>query len=369
MRKAFRKLPEVHRWLLIALLEWTRGTVAGNLRNGLKRLGTSLSDPGLKEIIDDLGGTFLKLSAGTLTFVDWIHPSYRDLLIDELARDLTQQRRFLRRASPSGLKLAISEAGGQSGQRRFPLLTSAECWSDLQARATEILEEESPKAAGELIEAFVSAIADKPNGMLKLRLNDLLVELCHGVEEIWEESRHEIPVEALGSYVKACDAIGRKPHLPGFTRVWDIFSHDLKIILAEGFVSDPDFVERWYKVVKLAETRSDPTFEDPQWQRNYGEDLNLLAETIQEDLDGTIGGDPGAYAGEAYKLEDLARWLDELPPSRRISRQDLEHLASRCRVRAKHYASLRQEGAGTTTGSPSRGNEYPFDVEALFTDL
>jgi hypothetical protein len=56
--------------------------------------------------------------------VEWIHPSYRDLVIEELERDAPASERFLQKCSWVGLQLTLSIAGGDKGQRRYPLMTS-----------------------------------------------------------------------------------------------------------------------------------------------------------------------------------------------------------------------------------------------------
>ena len=47
--------------------------------------------------------------------VTWVHPSWRDLVIDELAADPAARRSFLRHCSLDGLLLALSHAGGLDG--------------------------------------------------------------------------------------------------------------------------------------------------------------------------------------------------------------------------------------------------------------
>ena len=57
--------------------------------------------------------------------VQWIHPSYRDLVIDELSQDQSLRLRFLQMANLEGIKLALSQAGGAKGERHLPLLKDA----------------------------------------------------------------------------------------------------------------------------------------------------------------------------------------------------------------------------------------------------
>src|SRR5439155_7968902 len=131
--KAFNKLPETHRWLLISLLECDAYPTSEDLQTIHNQHRPEISQVMLADALDDLVGTFVKYSTiGDYEYVDWIHPSYRDLVIDELTNDLQLQTIFLNNASLQGLQLALSEAGGASGARDFPFLGSDASWEALR---------------------------------------------------------------------------------------------------------------------------------------------------------------------------------------------------------------------------------------------
>lgn len=52
-----------------------------------------------------------------------MHPSWRDLVIDQLRGDPAGRRRFLAACGTDGLTLALSHAGGVAGERTLPLAT------------------------------------------------------------------------------------------------------------------------------------------------------------------------------------------------------------------------------------------------------
>ena len=54
--------------------------------------------------------------------IDWIHPSCRDLVIEELTSEPTLQAKFVEKMSLQGIKLSVSDSGGVTGERRLPLL-------------------------------------------------------------------------------------------------------------------------------------------------------------------------------------------------------------------------------------------------------
>ena len=63
--------------------------------------------------------------------VDWVHPSWRDLVIEALAADPEMRRRFLRRCGVDGAAVALSFGGGAGGERERPLLRCDADWDAL----------------------------------------------------------------------------------------------------------------------------------------------------------------------------------------------------------------------------------------------
>jgi hypothetical protein len=63
--------------------------------------------------------------------VTWVHPSWRDLVIDHVAADPESRRAFLRATELPGLELALSTGGGKAGERELPLLVDDEDWDAL----------------------------------------------------------------------------------------------------------------------------------------------------------------------------------------------------------------------------------------------
>ncbi|HEY3187892.1 MAG TPA: hypothetical protein VGJ70_10480, partial [Solirubrobacteraceae bacterium] len=63
--------------------------------------------------------------------VVWVHPSWRDLVVDHLAASPAERRAFLEAAELPGIELALSTAGGPHGERALPLLVADEDWDAL----------------------------------------------------------------------------------------------------------------------------------------------------------------------------------------------------------------------------------------------
>jgi hypothetical protein len=89
--------------------------------------------------------------------VDWVHPSWRDLVIESLANDPGARRRFLSHCGVDGAALALSGSGGSGGERERPLLRDDGDWdalSDgLHQRCAELDEAEAVRLLQVLAEA------------------------------------------------------------------------------------------------------------------------------------------------------------------------------------------------------------------------
>jgi hypothetical protein len=137
MRTSFRTLGTEHRELLIALLDAPEGLIdERELAVTVRRHHTGgLSRPPL-ELIDRLTDHFLRV---TPLGVGWVHPSWRDLVINELREDAIARRRFLDGCGLHGAILALSQAGGIAGERTLPLLVDDGDWDRLGDRIVPLV--------------------------------------------------------------------------------------------------------------------------------------------------------------------------------------------------------------------------------------
>src|SRR5205814_10573774 len=68
-----------------------------------------------------------------------MHPSWRDLVIEQLVTDENAREHFLKNCGLPGFLLALSVAGGATGTRAMPLLCRPEDWSALSHPAPPVL--------------------------------------------------------------------------------------------------------------------------------------------------------------------------------------------------------------------------------------
>jgi len=138
--------------------------------------------------------------------VDWIHPSYRDLVIDELIQSADLRNTFLRRASLEGVKLAVSDTGGQYGKRRLPFIRSAESWDVLGERCLSLVA--ADVGDRDVLEVLGNAASQNSSPEHKTRWARLLVSVCNAVRAKWDTESRLMGAADLEAFAKQAAAKG-----------------------------------------------------------------------------------------------------------------------------------------------------------------
>ena len=90
----------------------------------------------------DLRESFLRDTAfSEFGEINWIHPSYRDLVITQLEAESQRRQHFLRRLSVDGLKLVLTDRGYDGRPRKF--LQTDDDWTIVCDRLLDLAEDPS----------------------------------------------------------------------------------------------------------------------------------------------------------------------------------------------------------------------------------
>jgi hypothetical protein len=141
-------------------------------------------------------------------WVTWVHPSWRDLVISELARDGELRRRFLRHCGVDGAALALCSGGGSDGDRVLPLLVEDADWDALGDNLHHACSELGPADAVRLLSVLSEAI----DGVEADALSAMVLER---LEQRWRG--HVVAVDALEAWTAAA---GKLPPAPTVAATW-----------------------------------------------------------------------------------------------------------------------------------------------------
>lgn len=160
MAASFDALDARYRSLLVAMLDCPPGAVA---ERTLAASARRHADGGLPrapgDLMDRLADHFLRIADAR---VSWVHPSWRDLVIERVAADAQMRRSFLDRAGLDGVLLAISVGGGRAGERAFPLLTEDADWDRLTDRLVALARDLDDHDALRVLVALAAALDAAP---------------------------------------------------------------------------------------------------------------------------------------------------------------------------------------------------------------
>ncbi len=217
MRTSYRALAVEHRELLIALLDAPAGLIdqraliATVRRHGATELTRS---PGA--VIDRLTDHFLRV---TPLGIDWVHPSWRDLVIDELRDDAQARRRFLERCGPDGAILALSRAGGL-GERELPLLHADADWDALAGQAERLVGHLEGSDLVRVLHSLEDAVAGAPPGAQRNECEALAETALRACVTRWHAERRAIPRVLVDAWYRLNVLMPRRvPSLP-LARTW-----------------------------------------------------------------------------------------------------------------------------------------------------
>jgi hypothetical protein len=219
MRKSFTALPGDHKWLLVSLLEAGHYAQMGKLKTLFTHhCATGAAAETFADALEELTESFVRIYSygDSQPLVSWVHPSYRDLVIEELSNAGDMRRRFLEHMSLEGIKLAVSDTGGQFGDRKLPLMNSDGSWSCLHGRCVSLISE-NPVESSELLETLVAAISECNEMNERTKLTDILRAK---VRELWDSGQDFYPEDFAG-YCRASIVVQPLLPLPRIDKCWE----------------------------------------------------------------------------------------------------------------------------------------------------
>jgi len=191
MRTSFGVLESEHRELLIALLDAPGGLIderdlAATVR---RHHAGGLSRPP-SELIDRLTDHFLHI---TPLGIGWVHPSWRDMVINELREDSAARQRFLEACGLHGVMLALSREGGIVGERILPLLVSDSDWDALGDRAGKLAKQLEDQELAQLFLALRGLWTVEITRSQKREARSLVTNVLKMTARRWDQEHRPLP--------------------------------------------------------------------------------------------------------------------------------------------------------------------------------
>jgi hypothetical protein len=329
--------------------------------------------------------------------LDWIHPSCRDLVIEELATQPELLNNFLRSMSLQGIKLAISDSGGASGDRQLPLMSHPNTWEVLEKRCLELANLKSNNETTDLLTALTSAATNAPEPARKDSLRKVVAVVCATVVAKWNRESVVLSADHLLAYSEASILVHPFPSMPNLETSWETYLESLRSDLADaenGAYLEPEPIREWTKFITVVNNN------EPRFLRAVGfpvkltADITRLVTQIDSEVEAIVSFDSAdEYDAEIERLNPIKNALDSLikllplevedtineeddPLAIPPELSDLRKLLIMCSGKlSRTIDSLKEKSATLTPPEPDydgdsyRGTEDYFDIEGLFSDL
>ena len=281
-------------------------------------------------------------------------------MIGTLAANDEARRHFLERCGVHGFALALSTAGGVSGERTLPLLESDADWDVLTDRIYGLVAELEP---AELI-AALSALGQALDELAKDSNDAVANREAHALARtalvrsasLWDARREPIPLGPLEAWLAVGVRLSPLPPAPEMSVTWA----ELLPATVPG-CGDRVAIERFVDWLTLCELlwAYDPTLRE---ELGFGSSqlalMMAFAVEIERDPESILGASP-ELAQRA--LESIATLVPELGPFPR-------HVAERIgRVGADQPAAGDRPAAAPLDWRQAKLDE--IDVERVLADL
>jgi len=281
MRTSFRALGVEHRELLVALLDAPDGLVderelAATVRRHHKG---GLSRPP-SELIDRLTDHFLRV---TPLGVGWVHPSWRDLVINELREDAAARQRFLQACGLHGVMLALSQGGGIAGERMLPLLVNDSDWDRLGDRMLQLVDQLEDQELTRLLLALKDLRAIDIARPQKREARSLVANVLTAIASRWDQEHQPLSPSLLEHWY------GSQEWAPGPTR-----APQLGLTWAELYPTSPSGqldrselarADAWLTLAQTLRAHAPDTLAALGFFERDQELLTRLAVTLEETTD------------------------------------------------------------------------------------
>ena len=373
MRKTFRALPVSHKWLLVGMLECGHWPEEAEVQSAYEAHCPTDIRMDFTGTVEELRESFVNpRSVANKNCLGWVHPSYRDLVIEELSSDGALRTKFLRTCSADGLKLAVSESGGTAGERYLPLMVEAENWMTLQQRAVELIREASPEECCEILTCVATVIDSANDSQTHHRLLSVLAIACETAREKWDAERMPLTGDQVLAYGHATTRLSNLPKMPDMSASWNYVDRHLDAELRRKPEDQLDVsrLEAWIQFVTAVKKTEPRSIAQQKFPDEYEAKIYALLTRIDNEC--ALGGydDLEDIRTEAERLSALAEFV------RKLSEISGNHVK-----RAKSLCSRLQltafEAYGEVDGleDPEPDYDYErwrsegFDIAALFSDL
>jgi hypothetical protein len=382
MQKSFTKLPDDRKWLLISLLDERNADNPKAVAAKFATISPVVASKPIPELLNELDEAFIKFDAKTSDRrfsvtrpLTWVHPSYRDLVIDALNAEKKMAIRYLEYGGMDALTLALSQEGGIAGERSFPLLVDDECWAVFRASCEKQIEEGTNFNRSIILILFQSALGGAPHRHKK-RLETLAVLICENIRRKWDDLDEEIDLDDLERFFELADRAAEHVESPRLDLTWDAYWERIRSgIFSEETdrFEEPEHFFNWASLLQILTKNEPRVLRRTGFPSISGETIAKIMRIAEADAHADVDfNEADEYTEEAERLRKVTQALAALVGVFPEQKKDIERAITALENQAERMDDrandLRIPDYEPDHDASSQRVEI-FDIKELFSDL
>jgi hypothetical protein len=179
-----------------------------------------------------------------------VHPSWRDLVIDALRDDPGARQRFLSVSAVEGVTLAVSRAGGSTGERMLPLLLDDADWDTLGDRVHQLCPELEDRELARILLALRTALGGVNDPYQARELDGLATNVLGTTRRAWDEQHRSVPVFLLEAWFGANACLAKPVAHPRLAPTWADL-HPGRLLLEHPDSAELARTEEWLALAEM----------------------------------------------------------------------------------------------------------------------
>ncbi|QMV19321.1 hypothetical protein GOB94_11985 [Granulicella sp. 5B5] len=384
MEKAYAKLEEQQKWLLVTLLDESRVNSEAGAETAFREISPVPNTRPIGQLLSELDEGFIRLayskrpendfSLRKAREIDWVHPSYRDLIIDQLMNNRTMRLRYLKVGGLNAVNLAISQVGGSEGNRSFPLLPDEESWLVLSETVDHAIRSMTAFEVDRLLTAIAGSL--KESGQSNPGVRDFSRTVCIALKARWDVQKKSLKSSILKNFYELsvlADTDVPSPELRDtWNKSWRPLADALSAYESWGRSLDGDVAAEFAEMLEVLYEN------EPRFLKRIGFETEIvptvekLIGVIAAEVSGEIDEDDlDTLEFEGQRIEMISRAARSLIFLQSKFNRDLSALADEAESLARHLSyrvdAIKESGADDE--APAEPSRQSFDPRELFREF
>lgn len=393
MNQAFKCLPRSHMQFLLCMLDCYIPNTSEELQ---KKYNLYVIEENLRPFMEvkiDLTDTFIKISKEVYLrnkeFVNWVHPSLKDVVVNCLKDDLGKRVKFFERCGLRGLQLALSV--NEESKNLGTLIIDESDYQILQEKVFKACIEMTENEIEDLLKIVDNMFAYYKEDYIKQKpfleiLPAFITKVMNLIRNQWDTRNTIINNYPLMIFYKLVNKLQNERQLPNLVSTWNQIHKEL--IAYNSSLAKSDFMEFEllddYSIVKqflefiYLVSENDPSFlqsiDFPRVCENeITQFLSHCQKLADEDVNDFLQDDPDLIESDVEKLHDfsntLLQYTDTLPQYADSFNDIAEKIDTNAYTLSEISSDIYAEPDRDYSEYETSGIKESSNIQAIFSDL